>query len=98
MIAMLKRDLRTVFQPQSKLEEDEVCDIAFTCLACFSNPNILSMAFWISVWSKLSQGRASEGCVASLCNLMRVWDDFVCFFGEVILGLEDTPVRHVQLR
>ena len=68
---------------------------SFTCLACFSNPNILSMPLWISVWSNVSRVARLEECDADLCNLQCLWNDLVCFLGEVLVGLEDAPVRHL---
>jgi hypothetical protein len=31
---------------------------------------------------------------ADLCNLLCLWNDLVCVLGEVLVGLEDVPVRH----
>jgi hypothetical protein len=56
------------------------------------------MPFWISVWCKVSKATGSEECDADLCNLLGLWDDLVCFLGEVLLGLENIPVRHRGLR
>jgi hypothetical protein len=36
-----------------------------------------------------------EECDADLCNLLCLWNDLVCFLGEVLVGLEDVPVRHL---
>jgi hypothetical protein len=53
------------------------------------------MPLWISVWSNVSRVAGLEECDADLCNLQCLWNDLVCFFGEVLVGLEDVPVRHL---
>lgn len=53
------------------------------------------MPLWISVWFNVSRVAGLEECDADLCNLQCLWNDLVCFLGEVFVGLEDVPVRHL---
>jgi len=53
------------------------------------------MPLWISVWFNVSRVAGLEEYDADLCNLQCLWNDLVCFLGEVLVGLGDAPVRHL---
>lgn len=101
MIATSDRDVEArsedCIQSQSKLVKDDVSDIELP--VSLASPILISCRCPSGYLSgrNLVQEQHQRRCGADLRNLLRLWDDLVCFIGEVLLRLEDIPVRHVWL-